>query len=116
MIDDRSEKVDSTTATISAEARMITEVAVHVGDQVHLIVKRHAMTMPTVASAMGMTVHVAAQVLAEALQFGRNSMDGDKEDEAVIVEAGLRWFAEMIESEFPGAIATLKRATLTPDS
>lgn len=103
----REEMLARIAATIDRDASVIQDLAKHVGDQIHELVKRHAMTMPSSGSAMALGIFLSAQILTEAIMFGHRSMDGDVEDETLVREAGFRLFEELIEAAFPGAIAVV---------
>lgn len=81
----------------------INDGAIRAGDQVHDIVKAEAMKQPTVRMAMAIGIHVAAQLLCEAIEFGQRSVDGG-EDAATLEQAAFALFRDLIEdSGHPGA-------------
>lgn len=79
------------------EAREVIDVAKHAADRVFELVRMHAMTAPTVSSAIGIGLLVARQVYAETIQFAMNSMDGDQEDADAIRAGAQRLFRELLE-------------------
>lgn len=107
---DREAAVEQIAATIDRQAPLIMDMARHVSDQVHDLVKRHAVTMPTVSAAVALGVVAAAQILCESILFGHNSMEQDPEDEGLIREAGFQLFGELVDQAFPGAIAIVDGA------
>jgi hypothetical protein len=75
-------------ALLQAEGEQIVrDMAGHVGDEIHAVLKRHGMTMRTTAGAIGVGVLAAVQVLGETIEFAKNSMDGDDADADAIVTA-----------------------------
>lgn len=80
---------------IEAEgAQIVRDMAQHVGDEIHEVLKRHGMTMTTAAGAIGVGVLAGVQALNEASEFARRSVD--TEDERASITAGV---AELIRSE-----------------
>lgn len=75
-----------------AASQIVKDMADHVGEQVHGILKRSAMIMPNVSMASAMGVLAARQMLEETILFARNSMDGDAEDSAALEDALRRLF------------------------
>lgn len=106
------EQVKLVADTINEDHAMIFDMAKHIGDQVHEVLKRNGMLMPSVAAAMGMGCVAAAQLLTESVLFAEKSMEGDEEDAAIVKAAGFSLFVELIEDAYPGALASaLERIT-----
>jgi hypothetical protein len=88
-----------------AMGEMIHKAGMVAGDQVSQILKSAAMSMPSTASAIGMAVHVTAQMLVETIQFGERSMSGARDDERTIRAAALQMFVDLVNEELPAALA-----------
>jgi hypothetical protein len=97
---------------------IVRDMARHVGDEVHAVLRRHGMLMKSVGAAAGMGVLAAANVLAETLLFFRNSMtEGDETDAGADVDfvaaaevALLAIFAAALPADMRAALAAaLKR-------
>lgn len=56
------------------DALMVVDVAKHAGDKIHSIIKMHAMTMPSAASAISLGVLVARQILEETMEFAARTV------------------------------------------
>ena len=77
---------------MEAESRITVDVANHASDRVHEIIKMHGMTMPSVGQAVAFGLIVARSILADTLEFGIRSMDGDPDDEAAFkAGASILW-------------------------
>lgn len=91
--------VDQMRAILAAEAtaRGAIVAAEAGGDAVHEIVKRQAISMPSVSAAIAVGMLIALQVYLETIEFARRSMDGDEAEAAVAASACARLFADMVE-------------------
>ena len=77
---------------------MVRDMASHVGDQVHGVLKRHGMLMDTAVGAIGMGLLASIQVLKETLAFARNTMgEGDDADALDMAAVGL--FFDMLAEQ-----------------
>ncbi|MEA3036838.1 MAG: hypothetical protein QOH04_2615 [Sphingomonadales bacterium] len=88
------------------ETEIICHAAADAGDEIHGVLKRQSVAMPSVRAALAVSVHVTAQMLCEVLQFGAKSVDEDGE---TVKRAVLRLFAELMEVQEPGALAAAIR-------
>lgn len=80
---------------IEAEGtQIVRDMARHVGDEIHEVLKRHGMTMTTAAGAIGVGVLAGVQALNDTLEFARRSVD--TEGERAAIAGGV---AELIQSE-----------------
>lgn len=91
------------------EAELIEDAAVAAGDEIHSILKRHAMTMPSVAAAVALGVHVAAQMLVETVQFADRSVEGG-EDGEVLKRAATTYFSDLFAQAVPGHLRIVGNA------
>lgn len=87
------------TAALRAEteAQLVVDVARHAGDQVHEVVARHLLTMPTVSAAIGLGLLVVKQLYFETANFAVASMDGDAPDGQVIAESTRQLATELLD-------------------
>jgi NTP pyrophosphatase (non-canonical NTP hydrolase) len=70
---------------IEAEGgRIVRDMAGHVGDEIHEVLKRHGLTMATAAGAIGVGVLAGVQVLNETLEFAMRSVDTEEEKAAIV--------------------------------
>ena len=85
------------------EAELIGRIARDVGDHVHDIVKGAAMTMPTARAAIGLGMHVAAQILVETLSFANKSVDGGDDGRNLALQAR-QLFDDLVDTniDIPG--------------
>lgn len=94
-------------AFMTSEAEhTVRDMAGHVGDEVHGVLKRHAMLMKTTAGAIAVGVLAAAQVLADTLEFARQSMEDDAERDDVT--AGI---AELFVQQAPAILALAREVS-----
>jgi hypothetical protein len=69
---------------IEAEGgRIVRDMAGHVGDEIHEVLKRHGLTMTTAAGAIGVGVLAGVQVLNETLEFAMRSVDTEAEKASI---------------------------------
>ena len=88
------------------EAGIVEMSAVIVGDQVHAILKAHALKMPTVAAATALGVNVAAQMLVETVMFADSSVDGGDDGET-LKRAATAYFSELFAQKLPGYLRSI---------
>ncbi len=88
--------------------QIVRDMATHVGDEVHGVLKRHGMMMRTTAGTIAMGVLASLQMLAETVEFARKSMDGDAADEEAIASAALCLFADEATQSLPALAAALR--------
>lgn len=88
-----SETQELARALVTTESdQLVRDMAGHVGDQVHDVLKRNAMMMQTTAGAISMGVLAAIEVLSSTVEFARRT--GDDPDEAkLLADAALSLFA-----------------------
>lgn len=68
---------------LAAEGKQIVQdLAGHVGEQIFDVLHRNGMAMSTAAGSAGVQVLAAAQVLSQADDFLRRSLDGEHDAEA----------------------------------
>jgi hypothetical protein len=79
------------------------DLARHVGEQVHAVLKRNGMLMRTVAGATGMGVLASIEVLSGTVEFCQRSMDTDEERARVLAGIAQLFVAEL-PPEIRGAI------------
>jgi hypothetical protein len=91
------------------EAELIEAAASIAGDEIHAILKRHAMTMPSVAAAVALGVHVAAQMLVETVEFADRAMEGG-EDGEVLKRAATTYFSDLFAQSVPGHLRIVGNA------
>lgn len=98
-MDNENGREDRLTAHLRAEteAAMVIDVAQHLSERLHEVVKLHAMTMPTVSAAIGLGLLTAQQIYAETLAFATNSMDGDSSDAEAICDAAGVLMRELLD-------------------
>lgn len=79
---------------VEAEGEQIVrDIAAHVGDELHGVLKRHGMTMASTAGSIGMGVLAASQVLNDTIEFARRSLDDEAERAAVLSGIGKLFLA-----------------------
>ena len=83
------------------EVTLIEQAAVAAGDEIHRILKGHAMTMPTSRAAIALGCHASAQMLCEAIEFGERTV-GDPGEGVLVRRAALELFRTLVESKHPG--------------
>lgn len=82
---------------------VIRKAGMAVGDKVHEILKGAAMAMPSTGAAVGMAIHVTAQMLVETIEFGERSM-GDPDDARTLRSAALQLFVDLVNENIPAAL------------
>ena len=93
---------------------IVRDMAGHVGDEVHAVLKRQGMLMTTTAGAIGVGILAAIEVLAGTVEFARRTADDD--DERAMFDAGIaKLFADELASRLPAIAAAALRAKGTPD-
>lgn len=106
---DHAERTAIVHALLHSEGEQIVrDMAAHVGDEVHGVLRRHGMMMRTTAGTIAMGILASLQMLAETVEFARKSMDGDASDEEAIVHAALSLFADEAEQSLPALPAALR--------
>ncbi len=88
--------------------QIVRDMATHVGDEVHGVLKRHGMMMRTTAGTIAMGVLASLQMLAETVEFARKSMDGHAADEEAIASAALCLFVDEATQSLPALAAALR--------
>ena len=75
--------------------QVVRDMAGHVGDQLFDVMKRNGMAMETAAGSAGVQVIAAVQILAQADDFLRRSLDGEADATATAA------LAKLFMSELP---------------
>ena len=91
------------------EVAQIEMAAVVAGDQIHKILKRHAMEMPTAAAAVAFGINVSAQMFVETLKFSDLSVDGG-EDGQLLQHAAAVLFCDLLSQAAPGLLRSVGNA------
>lgn len=86
------------------DGQIVRDMAGHVGDEVHQVLKRHGMMMKSAAGAIGVGVLAGVQILNDTLEFALRSVDTD--DERASIAAGI---AALIQSEIDDSLAHTAR-------
>lgn len=86
--------------------QIVRDMAGHVGDQVHGVLKRQGMLMKTTAGAIGVGILAAIEVLAGTVEFARRCADDDAE--RAMFDAGIaKLFGDELASRLPEIAAAL---------
>ena len=99
-----SSLLDEVVDHMQRDEALIGDMAKHTLAQVHEVMKRNAMLMPTVAGAVGLGATVAAIMLSETVTFAKNSMEGNAADEETIAAAAVRLFRHAVDHAHPGLL------------
>jgi hypothetical protein len=91
------------------EAGLIEMTSIIVGNEVHAILKAHAMKMPTVAAAIALGVNVAAQMLVETVLFADRSAEGGDDGET-LKRAATAYFSDLVAQALPGHLRSVGNA------